>query len=101
VSADLAISTTLINGCVDTFQQMRDLSVKKWRSILVEAADLAKNHDVGPTFPDKRVRKTKKMPGEKAQHARMTDAASSFKVDVFVLTLYRTCACVTEATLQH
>jgi hypothetical protein len=39
---------------------MRDLSDEKWDGILVEAADIAKNHDVDPTFPEKRVRKTKK-----------------------------------------
>ena len=68
---------------------MRDLSDEKWDSILVEAADFAKNHDVDPTFPEKRVRKTKKMPGEKAQDERITDAANSFKVNVFVPTLDR------------
>ena len=71
---------------------MRDLSDEKWDSILVGAADFAastKNHDVDPTFPENRVRKTKKMPGEKAQDERITDAANSFKVNVFVPTLDR------------
>ena len=89
VSADLAISATLLTACVDTFQQMRDLSDEKWDSILVEAAEFAKNHDIDPTFTEKRVRKTKRMPGEKAKDERITDAANSFKINVFVPTLDR------------
>jgi len=63
---------------------MTDLLYEKWDSILVEATDFAKNHDVAPTFVEKMARKTKKMPVEKAQDERITDAANSFKVNVFV-----------------
>jgi len=89
VSADLAISATLLNGCIDTFQQMRDLSDNKWDSILVYAAYFAKNHDVDPTFPEKGSGKHRKMPGEKTQDERITDTANSFKVNVFMSTLDR------------
>ena len=72
------------------------MSDQKWDSILVGAADLAKNHEVDPTFHEKRVRKTKKMPGEKAQDERVTDAANSFKVNVFLPTLDRVLAQLKE-----
>lgn len=69
---------------------MRDLSDEKWHSILVEAAELAKNHNIDPTF-------TKKGSGKRRECSvrrqkvkdRITDAANSFKGNVIVPTLDR------------
>jgi hypothetical protein len=87
ISADLSISSTLLQGCINQLQKIRDASDEHWRSLIDEASSFANEHDIEPVFPQKRLRKTKLMPGELARDDRLTESNESFKVNVFIRTV--------------
>ena len=87
ISADLSISSTLLQGCINQFQRIRDASDEHWRSLIDEASNFAIEHDIQPVFPQRRIRKTKLMPGEIARDERLTESNESFKVNVFIRTV--------------
>lgn len=55
ISADLSISSTLLQGCINQFQKIRDASDEHWRSLIDEASSFANEHDIEPVFPQKRL----------------------------------------------
>jgi len=88
----LAICSTLRNGCIEQFTEIRNASDEQWQLLLTNAEAFASNHDIEPIFPEKRVRKTKRMPGELVRDERIIEVVNSFKITVYIQTLDAWCS---------
>lgn len=87
VSCDFAVAATLIQGCIQTFKDMRNSTDETWKRILLKARDFAKAHDISIEFEMKRKRKVKRMAGEIAVDEQLDSPEDSYKSKVFIKSL--------------
>ena len=83
VSVDLAVAVTLIESCLNQLNNAIANSDEQWQQIMLEAKEFADRHAIEPTFPEKRLRRTKKMSDELASDESVQDAEKRVKTIVF------------------
>ena len=66
VACDLEVALTLVKQCLSKFTHLRQTIDNPWQNIVLEAKKFASSHDIQVEFPKNRLRKEKRMPGERA-----------------------------------
>lgn len=84
VGTDLGICSNLLNGCIEQFMKIRSEADEHWQVLLSDAEAFAIEHDIQPVFAGKRVRTTKRMPGELARDEKVVEFSENFKVTVYI-----------------
>lgn len=84
VAVDLSISAMLLQGVIKSLQVMRDKPENSWSKLLSESTSFAQKYNILPVFPEKRMKKVKKMPGELAEHEPIASGEQAFRTSVFI-----------------
>jgi len=85
VACDYAVAASLLRDCVQKFDHMRDNADEYWTKLLLEAKQFGSEHEIECSFPVKRQKRTKRMPGEVVRDERPQDPEQAFKVNTFSL----------------
>jgi hypothetical protein len=64
--------------------KIRSEADEHWQLLLNDAEAFAMEHDIQPVCPGKRVRTTKRMPGELARDEKVGEVSENFKVTVYI-----------------
>jgi len=82
VACYYSVAALLLEDCVEKFNKMRDNADYNWQKLINETKQFAVEYDLEPYFPAKRLKRTKRIPGEMVLVTTYIPALDSVHIDL-------------------